>query len=244
MIDRKTHIRSSLLAVILMLTQGAGAQPAFGQESAGGLVAAELERFYEQKLTFGSCEGFARNGLEEILYVDPFQCGRIEVPMNYDDPAGGTMQIGVLRLRAQGEPDERIGSLVINPGGPGGSGMQVAVLAVLTGLGESPVLQRFDLVGFDPRGVGSSTPAIRCFTSEENDRGENTTTLLGTSGEWSERDTRGLMERCAAGSGGSDVIAAVGTRNAARDMDVLRAAIGDRKLTFIGQSYGTRLGAV
>src|SRR5690606_7382396 len=136
---------------------------------------------------------------------------------------GRTMQIGVLRLPAQGEPEERIGSLVINPGGPGGSGMQVAVLSVVTGLGDSPILQRFDLVGFDPRGVGSTIPEIRCFTNEENDRGENQTTLLGTSGEWSESDTRELMERCAEGSGGKDVIAAVGTRNVARDMDVLRA---------------------
>jgi pimeloyl-ACP methyl ester carboxylesterase len=122
--------------------------------------------------------------------------------------------------------------------------MQIAVLAVLIGLGESPILQRFDMVGFDPRGVGSSTPAINCFTDEENDRGENHTTLLGTSGEWDEDDTRELMEKCAEGSGGEDVLAAVGTRNVARDMDVLRAVLGDEKLTFVGQSYGTRLGAV
>ena len=218
-------------------------QFALAQSPASGEVPAGLERFYEQELAFGSCASFATPP-DELLYVDPFECARLEVPLNYDDPNGATMQIGVLRLSAQGEADERIGSLVINPGGPGGSGMQIAVLSVLIGLGDSPILQRFDMVGFDPRGVGAWPPAIRCFTNEENDRGENQTTLLGTSGEWSENDTRELTEKCAEGSGGEDVLADVGTRNVARDMDMLRAALGDEKLTFFGQSYGTRLGAV
>ena len=244
MISRRNSTRISLTIAAMMLAPGAGGQRASAQESAHGAVPVGLERFYAQELAFGSCAGFAATALEKLLYVDPFQCGRIQVPMNYDEPDGRTMQIAVLRLPAQGGSAERIGSLVINPGGPGGSGMQVAVLAVLAGLGESPIMQRFDIIGFDPRGVGSSTPSIRCFTNEENDGGENRTTLLGTAGEWSEEDTRELMERCAAGSGGSDVVAAVGTRNAARDMDVLRAAVGDEKLTFMGQSYGTRLGAV
>ncbi len=238
------NVRRTSLMAISMILPCADSRPATAQQPGRAAVPTGLERFYSQKLAFGPCESFATTALEKILYVAPFECGRIEVPMNYERPDGETMQIAVLRLPAQGERGERIGSLVINPGGPGGSGMQVAVLALVTGLGESPILRRFDLVGFDPRGVGSSIPAIRCFTNEENDRGENKTTLLGTAGEWDEGDTRELMERCAEGSGGADVIAAVGTRNAARDMDVLRAAVGDEKLTFIGQSYGTRLGAV
>ncbi|WP_228052326.1 alpha/beta hydrolase [Nodosilinea sp. LEGE 07298] len=239
--DRKTYFRRLLTATAVMLLLIAGAPAAFTQSAQG--LAAGLERFYNQELTFGSCESFAASTLEEQLYVDPFNCARLEVPLDYNDPTGETMQIAVLRLPAQGEPSERIGSLVINPGGPGGSGMQVAVLSAV-GLRDSPLLQRFDWVGFDPRSVGASSPAISCFTDAESDRGENKTTLLGTSGEWTTADTRELMEQCANGSGGEAVLAAVGTRNVARDMDVLRAALGDETLTFFGQSYGTRLGAV
>lgn len=178
--DRKTYLRHLLTATAVMVLLLAGAPAAFTQSAQG--PAAELGHFYNQELTFGSCESFAATTLEEQLYVDPFNCARLEVPLNYDDPTGETMQIAVLRLPAQGEPSERIGSLVINPGGPGGSGMQVAVLSAL-GLRDSPLLQRFDWVGFDPRGVGASSPAISCFTDAESDRGENKTTLLGTSGE-------------------------------------------------------------
>src|SRR5690554_5569045 len=139
MLARTFYIRISHMIGAIMLVLGAGGQPALAQQPAPGEVLAGLERFYEQELAFGTCDGFATTPLDELLYVDPFQCGRLEVPMDYDDLDGKTMQIGVLRLPAQGEPDERLGSLVINPGGPGGSGMQVAVLAVLTGLSDSPI---------------------------------------------------------------------------------------------------------
>ncbi|MBW4623085.1 MAG: alpha/beta hydrolase [Cyanosarcina radialis HA8281-LM2] len=241
MLVRKTYLRSllTIATVMLLLLAGAPSCTQSAQEPT-----AKLERFYNQKLTFGACKGYATTAIEKLAYVDPFECARLEVPLDYEKPDGETMQAAVLRLPAKGKPSERIGSLAINPGGPGGSGMLVAALATRLGLKDGPVLQRFDMIGFDPRGVGASTPAISCFTDKENDRGENQTTLLGTSGKWTADDTRQLMEKCAKGSGGKQVLAAVGTRNAARDMDVLRAALGDEKLTFAGQSYGTRLGAV
>lgn len=101
-----------------------------------------------------------------------------------------------------------------------------------------------DLIGFDPRGVGASTPAIDCFTDAENDAGEAYTTVLTGSRTLTEDDSRRLVERCAERSGGDDVLSAVGTRDAARDMDILREVLGDEKLSYLGQSYGTRLGAV
>ncbi|WP_410813469.1 alpha/beta fold hydrolase [Micromonospora sp. 067-2] len=202
-----------------------------------------LDTFYGQRLSFGSCEGFGTTPGEKKQFVAPFECARLEVPLNYGDPKGQTMQVAVLRLPAQGDAGQRIGSLVLNPGGPGGSGMSQATVFGAA-FAKSPLLQRFDVVGFDPRGVGSSTPAISCFTNEERDRGEDQTTLLASAGQWSADDTRELAQRCAKGSGGEQVLSAVGTRNVARDMDVLRAALGEEELTFAGQSYGTRLGAV
>ena len=169
MFDCKTYVRSTLLTVVVMMTFSAYGQSALEQPPAPGNVPAGLERFYHQELTFGSCEGFATTAVEEKLYIDPFECGRLEVLLGYDDLEGETMQIAVLRLPAQGEPSQRLGSLVIDPGGPGGSGMQVATLSA-TALEDSSVLEYFDMVGFDPRGVEAPTPAISCFSDAERGR--------------------------------------------------------------------------
>lgn len=204
-----------------------------------------LAEFYSQELEFGDCADYALSETDtQIFALAPTaECARLAVPMDYEEPEGEQMQVAVLRLPAQGDPADRIGSLVMNPGGPGGGGLITGVLASL-GLAESALVQRFDLVGFDPRGVGATTPAIECFTDAERDAGQAKMTLLGTSGAWTDDDTAGFVDACASGSGGEDVLTAVGTRDVARDMDVLRAALGDEQLTFAGQSYGTRLGTV
>ncbi|AOS61909.1 alpha/beta hydrolase [Actinoalloteichus hymeniacidonis] len=243
---RSRVLRASGIAVALLVVgacTSANEEPESAQEATQeiGENAPALARFYDQDLEFGSCADYAANETEEMIYVDPFECARLEVPLDYAEPEGETAQVAVLRIAASGE--DKIGSLVTNPGGPGGTGLTGVVVA-FAGLKDTPLPEKFDFIGFDPRGVGASTPAIDCFTDEEHDRGEDMTTLLGVSGEWSEEDTRGLVERCAENSGGEDVLASVGTRNTAQDMDVLRAALGDDQLTFAGQSYGTRLGAV
>ncbi|MCC5669598.1 alpha/beta hydrolase [Nostoc sp. CHAB 5784] len=248
MFTRKTKILSSSIVAAMSLAFLAGAcassrgktEPA--ESPSAQKPAAELKRFYEQKLTFGSCNDYATTATEAKVFAvyKKAQCARLEVPLDYNDPNGRTAQIAVLRVPARGKS---IGSLLLNPGGPGGSGIFVGAITGLT-LAKSPVTERFDLIGFDPRGVGASTPAINCFTDKERDQGKDQTILLASSGEWSEDDTRKLMERCAQKSGGQQVLSAVSTRNTARDMDVLRAVVGDKKLTYIGQSYGTRLGAV
>ncbi|MCV7282248.1 alpha/beta fold hydrolase [Mycolicibacterium flavescens] len=203
---------------------------------------AGLDEFYEQAISWQTCDDYATTSIESAVYsaASTAECGRLLVPLNYQDPSGRTAQLAVMRVPARGES---LGSLVINPGGPGGSGL-FAAAAMSLGLSEERLTEHFDLVGLDPRGVGKSEPAVDCFTDAEADRGGYVLTTQGTTVQWTQQDTKAIVDRCAERSGGLDVLAGVGTRDAARDIDVLRAVLGDEKLTFLGQSYGTRLGAV
>ncbi|MGV0794889.1 alpha/beta hydrolase [Mycolicibacterium sp. XJ1819] len=200
-----------------------------------------VERFYGQRIVWESCQGYATNSIETAVYAQTpiAECGRLEVPLNYQEPQGKTAHLAVMRIPARGDA---VGSLLLNPGGPGGSGL-FAAAATAVSLKDGRLTERFDLVGFDPRGVGASEPSIDCYTDAEADRGILLSTQ-GTTVQWTAEDTKHIFERCAAGSGGAEVLASVGTRDTARDVDVLRAVLGDQQLTFLGQSYGTRLGAV
>jgi pimeloyl-ACP methyl ester carboxylesterase len=239
----RRHLGWTAVAGATLLLLSSCSQPVADPVEESKDSSLKLERFYDQKLSFGSCADYTSNTDEKKLFIDPAECARLEVPLDYDKPDGKVAKIAVLRVPASGDPKQRIGSLVVNPGGPGGPGMVQAVIASKL-LAKAPVISRFDVVGFDPRGVGVTEPAIQCYSNAERDRGEDQVTLLSSSGEWTESDTKALVERCAEGSGGKEVLSAVGTRNTARDMDVLRAVLGDDKLTYAGQSYGTRLGAV
>ncbi len=242
MFTRKTYMQISLMLGAMMLVLSVGGQPALGQPPAPGEVPTGLERFYEQELTFGSCEDFATTDADAVAFAnDTYECARLEVPLDYEDPDGRTAQIALLRVPARGAPGSRIGSLLVNPGGPGLAGMWHAT-DIAQNLADSPITERFDLIGFDPRGVGASTPALDCFTDAELEPGATNFGLWGQN--YTEEDTRQLYEQCAERSGGADVLAHVGTRDAVRDMDLLRAVLGDEQLTFVGYSYGTRLGAV
>jgi pimeloyl-ACP methyl ester carboxylesterase len=235
MFNRATYIRHSIItAVVLLMTSTLSA---FAQEPAKG-----LERFYTQKLTFESCENYAITEADTTAFAnDTYECARLEVPLEYENPDGRTMQIALLRVPARGEPSQRIGSLLLNPGGPGFAGMAHAT-TMAQKLADSEVSERFDLIGFDPRGVGASTPALDCWTDAELEPGVTNTGLWGQN--YTEEQTRQLYEQCAERSGGADVLPHVGTRDVVRDVDVLRAVLGDEQLTFVGHSYGTRLGAI
>ncbi|MFJ5678158.1 alpha/beta hydrolase [Streptomyces sp. NPDC093097] len=158
-----------------------------------------------------------------------FQCARLEVPRDYAHPERGTLRVQMVRLPATG-PGKRLGSLVINPGGPGDSGVKYLMdnSDAFAHLG-----QRYDLVSFDPRGTGHTDP-ISCGTSF--------TPVGGTGAESLAGNERRINEACGRYSG--VLLPYVGTVDVARDMDVLRSAVGDRKLTYLGFSYGTRLGSV
>ena len=182
--------------------------------------------YYGQKLDWQPCGG-------------GFQCARLLVPVDYAHPAGSRFSLPVVRLRSAG-PAHRIGSIVLNPGGPGGSGVGFARQArsVLS----AAILARFDVVGFDPRGVGGSRPAIRCMTGPQLDTYLDTNDDAASPAQLSAviAESKFFAQACARGAG--PLLPYVGTAEAARDMDVLRAALGDRKLTYLGKSYGTYLG--
>jgi len=186
-----------------------------------------LAGYYAQRLGWQPCYG-------------GFQCAQLVVPFDYARPDGPRFTLPVVKLPAAG-PAERIGALVINPGGPGVSGVRYALGARL----EFPaaVLARFDIVGFDPRGVGGSQPALNCLTGPQLD------TSFATDDEPSDpaqlarliAESKQFAARCERNS--AALLPYVGTPNATRDLDVLRSSLGESRLTYLGKSYGTYLGA-
>ena len=204
----------------------------------------DLAPYYGQVLAWGDCAPFAAAPDQRLAFADSaLECARLRVPLDYTNPRGGRdASLALLRRRAS-SPDARIGSLVINPGGPGASGIVTA--AGLSSRVEGTELgRRFDLVGFDPRGVGASTPTVRCLTGPEQDaqRADDDTDPSPAGVAATEAEAATVAGDCAARTG-VDVLATVGTRDVARDLDVLRAALGDAGLSYLGYSYGTRIGS-
>ncbi len=167
------------------------------------------------------------------------ECATVEVPLNWAEPDGETIEIAFNRHRAR-DASNRIGSLLINPGGPGGSGKDLT--SYFVSIAGDDVVDRFDVVGFDPRGVGSSTP-IDCGPADVIDAQYVADPILTTEAEV-EAARAAITEfalNCRELSG--PVIEYMDTVSAARDMDALRDALGDDHLHFLGYSYGTQLGA-
>jgi pimeloyl-ACP methyl ester carboxylesterase len=198
--------------------------------AAGAVPAPEpstLAGYYAQRLDWQPCD----NG---------FQCAKLVVPFDYARPDWRRFTLPVTKLPAA-DSSRRIGALVINPGGPGGSGVQYALGA----RAEFPaaVLARFDIVGFDPRGVGGSQPALTCMTGPQLDRYFATDDEPSDAAQLADviAESKLYAAQCVRNS--AALLPYVGTQNAARDLDVLRSALGESKLTFLGKSYGTYLGA-
>lgn len=185
-----------------------------------------LRPFYEQRAQWEECGAF--------------ECATLEAPLNYQDPGMSTIDLALLRRPANNQ-DEKIGSLFVNPGGPGVSGISYAKLAEV--LFTEPVLEHYDIVGWDPRGVGEST-SITCMTDEETDVYYETDGTPDTPAEVrglvqvNERFTRGCV------ADDSELLRQLGTFNSARDIDILRAAVDEPRLNYFGASYGTELGAI
>lgn len=236
---RATAVAAALIAVLAACAPPGGvpADDPRNQE----VVA--LDQFEDQELDWGSCADFAITALDEEYFplVPEAECSRLTVPLDYADPNGDTASVAVVRIPARGES---MGPLLFNPGGPGGAGL-IGTIGASTLMTESAITERFDLVGFDPRGVGATEPAVDCGLSDGSAEAAALLSKMGTAfSPLTEDDTKALVARCAEGSGGLDALANTGTRTTAKDMDILRAALGEKQLSFLGQSYGTRLGAV
>jgi pimeloyl-ACP methyl ester carboxylesterase len=186
----------------------------------------DLAAYENQKLDWANCYG-------------DFECTDLRVPIDYADLTVGTFKIAVLRYKAQ-DPKNRIGSLIVNPGGPGGSGVDYAYNAEY--VFDPDVLDRYDIVGFDPRGVNRSAP-IECLTDAETDANYASDAKPDTEAELEQAlaDSKEFIEKC---ESANEYLTHYSTAEAARDMDILRAALGDKKLNYFGKSYGTYLGTL
>jgi len=165
------------------------------------------------------------------------ECGSILVPRDYANPAGPSIRLAAVRLAAA-DPKRRIGSLAINPGGPGGSGIDF-----VRGSASSfpkDIRDRFDIVGFDPRGINQSSE-IRCVDNLDHFLAIDSTPDTAAERSQLLDGERTFVEGCQRRNG--ELLPYVGTENVARDLDRLRAALGDQKLTYLGLSYGTLIGA-
>jgi len=219
-VPTRARLRGLVLAVVLALAASLLAAPAF----AGQPAAAPVPR------------------LRWVACGNGFQCATVLVPLDYDRPKGAKISLALARLPAS-DPAHKLGSIFLNPGGPGGSGVDV-VLGAGRSLFSDAVRARFDLVGFDPRGIARSTP-LRCFeTLEEAFASLPPFVFPVTRAEEQvkRQSDRRIAEACERRAG--PIIDHMSTANVARDMDLLRQAVGDRKLTYYGVSYGSFLGAV
>jgi pimeloyl-ACP methyl ester carboxylesterase len=197
-----------------------GALPGFGTGPAGK----GIKRFYDQQVSWTACE-------------DDTECADIWVPLDYSDPDGTAITLKAKRDPAD-DPSKRLGSLFVNPGGPGEPGLDLSTGAPV---GDT-VRDAYDVVGFDPRGVGSSTP-IECLTDAQRDEFISSDPTPDTPDEVTELEDlwRQYTDGCQEKSGA--LLGHVSTVEVARDLDVMRGVVGDDKLSYLGFSYGTFIGA-
>ncbi|MEV4576962.1 alpha/beta hydrolase [Nonomuraea jabiensis] len=190
-------------------------------------------------ISWGPCTDIKRPGGEPPASQDSsVRCGKLSVPLDYNKPDGEKLELALIKLSTTGK--NRLGSVVFNFGGPGASGVDTLDQAAkaLTGL-----RARYDLISFDPRGVERSS-GVRCGDTVEMDRFTALDTL--PSDNQTHQETAAANKQFAAlcQQHSGKILPYVGTVNAARDMDRIRAAVGDAKLNYVGMSYGTQLGAV
>lgn len=212
--------RGVALALVLGL---AGAAPAVAGESSPGLK-------------WGACP--------EDVVVPPgivLQCAKVPVPLDYSKPDGARIEIMVSRLASK-NAGKRRGVLMLNPGGPGGSGLSFPGDLASRGMPAS-VLDSYDVIGMDTRGIGHSAPVSCGFTADQDYRGNIPPYASDDAAVVEQaKNAKAVAEQCAANDKDGR-LRHVSTANMARDLDRIRAALGEEKASFLGYSYGTALGA-
>ena len=214
----------ALIAVAGCTASNAEPKPTTSASVSGAAAPSDdLASFYGQKVRWEGCGG-------------GFDCTKLKVPADYDNPGAGTLELEVVRVRTK-DPK---GSLILNPGGPGGSGVDYAraARAVLT----PQLADAYDVVGFDPRGVVNSTP-VDCIDDSKLDALFAADGTPDTPAEVADLAATSKLFGVGCKSKSPRVAPYMDTESAARDMDILRAALGDEKLNYLGKSYGTYLGA-
>lgn len=206
------------------------AQPA----SAGAVVASDSasKPYVPPPIHWGACS-------DPTLVHNGAQCGTLTVPLDYAAPHGTLIRLALSRVRHTTAPSAYQGVMLVNPGGPGGSGLGLAVLqgAVPKGAGKA-----YDWIGFDPRGVGSSVPALSCNSSYTGyDRPYYVPVTPRIDNQWVTR-ARGYAKACTAAGGG--LLDHLKTSDTVADMESIRIALGQKQINFYGFSYGTYLGQV
>jgi pimeloyl-ACP methyl ester carboxylesterase len=235
--------RAAALAVVLLVVAacGGGTKPKVTHQSVAS-SSASSGAATETSSTNGSAvsgtNGFVPHPVAWHACDDDSEldCATVDVPLDYADPDGETISLALDRRRAR-DPDNKVGSLLVNPGGPGGSGVDF----IKGGVGfTSEVSDRFDIVGFDPRGVGGSGEVPCAKETIDDLRAADSSPDTPAEQQQLDDAAQAVADDCAKNAG--TLLPHIGTDDVVRDMDVIRAAVGDDKLTYAGFSYGTLLG--
>lgn len=227
-------VQTSTGSITIPRPQGAG--------SASG-----LDAFYAQKVTWESCSSYlSAEDYTALTRTTRLRatCGYLYVPVDYSNPSGATAALAMVRVTAAGATPTK--TLFINPGGPGDSGTSYLATSA-GGFASMGLTPDFALVGFDPRGVGISLPAIRCFSPQQVHAQYGAMDILTTADSNTLDTRRGQACRTNSGKGFTGInttafLQSTGTRTTARDLDIMRAALGDKTFNYLGYSYGTSIG--
>jgi pimeloyl-ACP methyl ester carboxylesterase len=231
----RVSIAAALAAASLLLTgcsvptdQPSLAPIATPTASADASVVDGLKPFYNQVVSWSNCGSRIR-------------CGKVSVPTNWSDPTAGSLSLAVAYRAA--DIAKPLGSIIFNPGGPGASGYDW-ILNSVDYLGTKNLRSQFNIVGFDPRGVGLSEPRVKCFDAKKTDQMLYADNGLPLGSPQDIKATRALVsefaQACAKNTG--PAMAFIDTVSAAKDLDVIRAVMGEAKLDYLGFSYGSLLG--